>query len=95
MTPPYFLKEEPVQKRGAIQNEVGRTCNRCHTTWYTTPTPPIKQAKAAGWATPLIGKKRQTIRAEQAMVALLNQQAAQDQRCPGCGSTHYTEEQTG
>jgi hypothetical protein len=49
----------------------------------------MKQAKMVGWATPMIGKKRQTIRAEQALVERHNADLAQSKQCPSCGSSAF------
>jgi hypothetical protein len=77
--------------------EYKRTCTRCQTDRYVpadiAERKPTKQAKAVGWATPIVGKKRQQIRADQAMVNFENQQATEAARCPQCGSASYNEEQ--
>lgn len=76
--------------------EYKRTCARCGHVRYVpadlAEAKPRKQAKMVGWATPLVGKKRQTVRAEQALVDAHNQQLTDSQRCANCGSASYSEE---
>lgn len=74
-------------------SELKRTCTRCGREWYvpTDAAPPRKQAKAVGWFTPIVGKKRQAIRAEQALVDMQNAQSVDATRCRECGSGEYSE----
>jgi hypothetical protein len=78
--------------------EYERTCNRCGTIRYVpaevAEMRPRKQAKAVGWATPLVGKRRQQIRADQALVDAHNRAISQANQCPNCGSTSYAERRT-
>lgn len=76
--------------------EYARTSQRCGKQWYVpadvAEAKPRKQAKMAGWLTPIVGAKRQELRAQQAMVAMQNQQMAQAGQCPQCGSSAYNEQ---
>ncbi len=76
--------------------EYQRTCSRCDARWFVpaeiAEAQPRKQAKMAGWATPMVGKKRQAIRAEQALVDAQNANLAASRQCPSCGSSSFTEE---
>lgn len=73
--------------------ELKRSCGRCCNVWYAPEgLQRRKQAKAVGWATPVFGKKRQQIRAEQALVDSQNAQVDALGRCPSCGSASFSEE---
>lgn len=69
------------------KTELERTCKRCGTVRYVSPET-IKHPKGVGWATPLVGRKRQEIRANQ---ALIEQQRQAAETCPQCGSSAYDE----
>jgi hypothetical protein len=73
---------------GRPKTEFERTCKRCSTVRYVShdALKATKQAKAAGWATPLVGRRRQELRANQAVV---EQQRQAAETCPQCGSSAY------
>jgi ribosomal protein S27AE len=81
---------------GKAKYEYQRTCSRCGDVRFLpaelVEAKPRKQALMVGWATPLVGKKRQALRAEKAVVDLQNVQLAEAQRCPACGSGAHTDE---
>jgi predicted nucleic-acid-binding Zn-ribbon protein len=71
------------------KTELERTCKRCGTVRYVShDVAKVKQAKAAGWATPVVGRKRQELKAHQALV---EQQRHAADTCPQCGSSAYDE----
>lgn len=73
--------------------EYARTCSRCQNEWFVpaaiAEAKPRKQARAVGWMTPIIGSKRQTLRAEAAMIDMQNAELAKSQQCPACGSSAH------
>ncbi len=79
----------------AKRYEYQRTCSRCSTSWYVpveiAEAKPGKQAKAAGWFTPVVGAKRQALNAARAMVEQTNAAIASSGQCPSCGSSAYTQ----
>lgn len=76
--------------------EYRRTCSRCGNTRFlpadVVEAEPVKHAKMVGWLTPVVGKKRQLIRAEKAMIEAQNVNLADVNRCPECGSSAWEQE---
>lgn len=76
--------------------EYKRTCDRCGAERYVpadiAEAKPRKQAKMSGWATPLVGRRRQELRSQQALVDMQNATLEQARQCPQCGSSAYSEE---
>jgi ribosomal protein S27AE len=77
------------------KHEYARTCKRCGDQWFVAEdvakAKPRKQARMAGWFVPIVGARRQQLRADGAMIALHNQELAKSRQCPACGSASFDE----
>ena len=73
--------------------ELQRTCKRCAVVWFVPAdqSDPPKKAKGSGLATPLFGKRRNELRAQDAMIAVAQAKFDEASRCSGCGSSSYDE----
>ena len=76
--------------------EYQRTCQRCQTTWFVPAeigeAKPLKKAKGAGWFTPIVGAKRQALRADAALIEQQNRDLTAAGQCPQCGSSAFQQE---
>ena len=76
--------------------EVRRTCDRCGVVRYVpvalATAKPQKASRLAGWLTPVVGRSRQQLNAERALINDHNARIAEERRCRSCGSEQYTEE---